>query len=69
VALYPLRRDENAWLSTLFYEDLPAKSKYSWLVYLCSGFFFLSLALMIVVNPIFFFAVLGILYDAFYDGL
>ena len=71
-ALYPLRRDESAYLVTLFYEDLPTKSKWSWLIYLCSGLFFLSLAL-IALNPIFFFtavvmAFCNILINAFYGS-
>ena len=71
-ALYPLRRDESAYLVMLFYEDLPPKSKWSWLIYLCSGLFFLSLAL-IALNPVFFFtavvmAFCNILINAFYGS-
>ena len=54
-ALYPLRRSESAWLVALFSEELPIKSKFFWLVYLCSGLFLLSIAMTIAVNPVFFF--------------
>ena len=72
MALYPLRHDENAWLISLFYEELPVKSRFSWLIYLSSGLFFLSLV-MIAVNPVFFFAAIGmalcnLLINAFYGS-
>jgi len=71
-ALYPLRSDKSAWLVSLFYEDLPVKSGYAWLIYLCSGLFFLS-AVMIAVNPAFFLAAIGmafcnLLINAFYGS-
>ena len=71
-ALYPLRSDKIAWLVSLFYEDLPEKSRYAWLIYLCSVLFFLSAAL-IAVNPAFFFAAIGmafcnLLINAFYGS-
>ena len=73
MALYSLRRDESAYLITLLHENLPAKSKYSWLVYVCSGLFFLSIVLMIAINSVFFFAALAmalcnILINAFYGS-
>jgi hypothetical protein len=72
-ALYPLRHSESAWLVTLFYDDLPIKSKFSRLIYLCSGLFFFSIAMAFAVNPVFFFAVIGVaicnlLINAFYGS-
>jgi hypothetical protein len=69
-ALYPLRRDNGAYLTTLLYEPLPSKPKFSYLIYLSSALFFLSLAL-IAVNPVFVFAAAGLalcnlLINAFY---
>ena len=72
MTLYPLRRNEGAWLVSLFYEDLPVKSGYFRLIYLCSALFFLSAAL-IAVNPTFFFVAIGmafcnLLINAFYGS-
>jgi hypothetical protein len=57
-ALYPLRRDSSAYLTTLLYEELPSKPKLHYLIYLSSCLFFLCLAL-IAVNPVFVFAAAG----------
>jgi hypothetical protein len=57
-ALYPLRRDSSAYLTTLLYEELPSKPKLHYLIYLSSGLFFLCLAL-IALNPVFVFAAAG----------
>ncbi len=72
-ALYPLHSRSSAYLATLLYEDLPPKPKYYPLLYLCSGLFFLSLAL-IVLNPAFIFAAAGfalcnLLINAFYGRI
>jgi hypothetical protein len=69
-ALYPLSRNNSAYLTSLLYEELPSKPKYYYLLYLCSALFFISLALM-AVNAAFFFAALGfalcnLLINAFY---
>jgi hypothetical protein len=69
-ALYPLRRDSSAYLTTLLYEELPSKPKFHYLIYLSSGLFFLCLAL-IAVNPAFIFAtalmaLCNLLINAFY---
>jgi hypothetical protein len=69
-ALYPLHHSDSAYLTTLLYEELPGKPKYSYLLYLCSGLFFLSLGL-ISVNSVFIFAAAGmalcnLLINAFY---
>jgi hypothetical protein len=69
-ALYPLRRDSSAYLTTLLYEELPSKPKFHYLIYLSSGLFFLCLAL-IAINPAFVFAaalmaLCNLLINAFY---
>ncbi|MBN1569883.1 MAG: hypothetical protein JXA73_18710 [Acidobacteria bacterium] len=69
-ALYPLRKNNSAYLTTLLYEELPPKPKYYYLIYLSSGLFFLSLAL-IAVNSAFFWAaaalaVCNLLINTFY---
>ena len=58
-ALYPLRKNDSAYLTTLLYEELPPKPKYSFLIYLSSALFFIFLA-MIALNPAFFFAAAGV---------
>ncbi len=68
--LYPLRRDESGYLTTLFSENLPPKPKYYFLIYLSSALFFLSLA-SILFNPVFFFpaaalAAINLCVNAFY---
>jgi hypothetical protein len=70
MALYPLRRDENAWIATLLYEALPPKPKFFPFIYLSAGLFFLALVLSFV-NPVFIFAVVGMAFcnmiiNAFY---
>ncbi len=72
-ALYPLHRSDSGYLTTLLYEELPPKPKYYWLIYLCSGFFFLSLGL-IAINSVFVFAaaamaLCNLLINAFYGRL
>jgi hypothetical protein len=47
-ALYPLSKNNSAYLTTLLYEELPPKQKYYYLFYLSSGLFFLFLALSAV---------------------
>jgi hypothetical protein len=69
-ALYPLNRNDSAYLTTLLYEELPRKPKYYLLIYLSSGLFFLSLGL-IAVNSAFAFAaaalaLCNLLINAFY---
>lgn len=51
-ALYPLRHNSSGYLATLFYDELPTRPKYYPLIYLCSGFFFVSLGLT-VISPAF----------------
>jgi hypothetical protein len=68
--LYPLRRNDSGYLTTLLYEELPPKPKYYLLIYLSSGLFFLSLGL-IAVNSAFVFAaaalaLCNLLINAFY---
>jgi hypothetical protein len=71
--LYPLHRTDSAYLTTLLYEELPLKPKYYFLLYISSGLFFLSLALM-AVNSAFFlaaagFALCNLLINTFYGRI
>jgi hypothetical protein len=68
--LYPLHHEDSGYLTTLFSEELPSKPKYYFLIYLCSGLFFLSLAL-IALTPGFLliaagFATINLCVNAFY---